>query len=91
MDVTVRGGAGGKSKIYVAKSFRLSVIDWLHVARCVEERGQWRPRRERERTPLRFPCPHTPRGPRCAHHPVSPATMMCISRTTAGAAAARGE
>ncbi len=30
VDITVRKG---KSKIYVAKSFRLSVIDWLHVAR----------------------------------------------------------
>lgn len=54
MDVTVRGGAGGKSKIYVAKSFRLSVIDWLHVARCVEERG--RPARERgKNAPSLFP------------------------------------
>ncbi len=31
VDITVKGR--GNSKIYVAKSFRLSVIDWLHVAR----------------------------------------------------------
>jgi hypothetical protein len=32
VDFTV-GGHGKGSKIYVAKSFTLSVIDWLHVAR----------------------------------------------------------